>query len=47
MNALLASLLLLAVGEPVPPPPVPDAEVVRYLKPAELAEWHNSMRINA
>jgi hypothetical protein len=47
MNALLASLLMLAVGEPVPPPPVPDAEVVRYLKPAELAEWHNSMRVNA
>ena len=47
MNALLASLLMLAVGEPVPPPPVPDAEVVRHLKPAELAEWHNSMRVNA
>jgi hypothetical protein len=47
MNAFLASLLILAVGEPVPPPPVPDAEVVHYLKPAELAEWHNSMRINA
>jgi hypothetical protein len=37
---------MLAVGEPVPPPPVPDAEVVRHLKPAELAEWHNSMRVN-
>ena len=47
MNALLASLLMLAVGEPVPPPPVSDAEVVRQLKPAELAEWHNSMRVNA
>ena len=47
MNALLASLLMLAVGEPVTPPPVSDAEVVRQLKPAELAEWHNSMRVNA
>jgi hypothetical protein len=47
MYALLASFLMLAVGEPVPPPPVPDAEVVHQLKPAELAEWHNSMRVNA
>lgn len=47
MYALLASFLMLAVGEPVPPPPVPDAEVVHHLKPAELAEWHNSMRVNA
>ncbi len=47
MYALLASFLMLAAGEPVPPPPVPDAEVVRQLKPAELAEWHNSMRVNA
>ena len=47
MFALLASFLMLAVGEPVPPPPIPDSEVVRELKPAELAEWHNSMRVNA
>ncbi len=47
MYALLASFLMLAAGEPVPPPPVPDAEVVRQLKPSELAEWHNSMRVNA
>ena len=47
MFALLASFLMLAVGEPVPPPPIPDAEVLRQLKPAELAEWHNSMRVNA
>ena len=33
MYALLASFLMLAVGEPVPPPPVPDAEVVHHLKP--------------
>jgi len=45
MFALLASLLILAAGEPVAPPPVTDAEVVRHLKPAELAEWHNTMRI--
>ena len=47
MHAFLASFLLLAAGEPVTPPPVSDAEVVRQLSPAELAEWHNSMRINA
>lgn len=47
MHALLASLLILAAGEPVAPAPLPDAEVVRHLNPAELAEWYNSMRINA
>lgn len=47
MIALLASFLMLAAGEPVAPPPISDAEVVRELKPAELAEWHNAMRINA
>ncbi len=45
MFALLASLLMLAAGEPVAPPTVTDVEVVRQLKPAELAEWHNAMRI--
>jgi hypothetical protein len=44
MFALLASFLLLAAGEPVAPPAVTDAEVVRQLKPSELAEWHNAMR---
>lgn len=47
MSVLLASFLLLAAGEPAAPLSVPDAEVVHHLKPAELAEWHNSMRINA
>ncbi|MBM3867951.1 MAG: hypothetical protein FJ384_03360 [Verrucomicrobia bacterium] len=47
MIALLASFLMLAAGEPVAPPPISDAEVVRELKPAELAEWHNAMRINS
>ena len=46
MIALLASFLMLAVGEPVAPPAVNDAEVVRHLRPTELAEWHNAMRIN-
>lgn len=46
MNAFLASLMLIAAGEVAPPPPVPDAEVVRYLKPNELVEWNSSMRIN-
>jgi hypothetical protein len=45
MFALLASFLMLAAGEPVAPPAVTDVEVVRQLKPAELAEWHNAMRI--
>jgi hypothetical protein len=47
MLSILASLLLLAAGEPVAPPTVTDAEVVRLLKPAELAEWHNVMRVTA
>jgi len=48
MLALLASFLLLAAGEPVTPPTIPsDPEVVRLLKPAELAEWHNVMRVTA
>jgi len=47
MNAFLASLMLIAAGEVGPPPPVPDAEVVRYLKANELVEWNNAMRINA
>jgi len=46
-NALLASLIFLAAGEPVPPPPLSDAEILRQLKPAEVMEWHNSMRITA
>ena len=45
MFALLASFLMLAAGEPVASPPLDAAEVVRQLKPAELAEWHNAMRI--
>ena len=45
MFALLASFLMLAAGEPVTPPA--DAEVVRLLNPAELAEWHNVMRVTA
>lgn len=45
MFALLASFLLIAAGEPVAPPAVSDAEVVRLLKPTELAEWHNAMRV--
>lgn len=45
MFALLASFLMLAAGEPVALPELTPAEVVRELKPAELAEWHNAMRI--
>lgn len=46
MFALLASLMLAAAGE-VPPPPVfiPDAEVLRYLKPVEVKEWELYMRM--
>jgi len=47
MNAFLASLMLIAAGEVVPPPPVPDAEVVRYLKPNELVEWNGAMRLHS
>ncbi len=47
MFALLASLLTLAAGVAAAPPVVTDEEVVRQLKPAELAEWHNTMRITA
>ena len=46
MLALLASFLMLAAGEPVALPELTPAEVVRELKPAELAEWHNAIRIN-
>jgi hypothetical protein len=45
MFALLASFLMLAAGEPVDLPAVTDVEVVRLLKPVELAEWHNAMRV--
>ncbi len=46
MFVLLASLMLAAAGE-VPPPPafIADAEVVRYLKPAEAKEWELYMRM--
>ena len=47
MNVILASLMLIAAGEVVPPPPVPDAEVVRYLKPNELVEWNGAMRLHS
>ena len=48
MLAFLASLIFVAAGEVAPPPPpaIPDAEVVRYLKPTELVEWNNATRIN-
>lgn len=45
MNAFLASLLIFAVGEPVPPPPLTDAEVVLQLNQAELLDWHSAVRI--
>jgi len=47
MFALVASFLMLAAGEPVAPLTISDAEVVLELKPTELAEWHNAIRINA
>lgn len=48
MYAFLASLIFIAAGEVVPPPPsIPDAEVVRYLRTNELVEWSNSMRTNS
>lgn len=47
MYAFLASLIFVAAGEVAPPPPpaIPDAEVVRYLKPNELIEWNSAMRV--
>jgi hypothetical protein len=49
MFAFLASLIFVAAGEVTPPPPpaVPDAEVVRYLKANELVEWNNALRVTA
>jgi len=47
MFSLLATFLMLAAGEPVAPSELTPAEVVRELKPTELAEWHNVMRITA
>lgn len=49
MYAFLASLIFVAAGEVAPPPPpsIPDAEVVRYLKSNELVEWNSAMRITA
>ena len=48
MYALLASLIFVAAGELAAPPPpvVPAAQVVRYLKPTELNEWNRAMLIN-
>ena len=46
MHALLASFFLLAAGEVAPTAPVmPDAEVIKYLNPAELAEWASAQRL--
>lgn len=47
MHAFLASLIFVAAGEVAPPPPpaIPDAEVVRYLKPNELIEWNSAQRV--
>jgi hypothetical protein len=46
MLALLASLFVVAAGEPAAGPPlIPDAEVPRYLRTAELSEWGNSIRL--
>ena len=48
MYAFLASLIFIAAGEAPPPPPsIPDAEVVRYLRPNELVEWTSVLRINS
>jgi hypothetical protein len=49
MYAFLASLIFVAAGEVAPPPPptLPDTEVVRYLKPVELIEWNNALRITS
>ncbi len=46
MFALLASLFVVAAGEPAAGPPLlPDAEVYRYLRSGELSEWGNSLRM--
>jgi hypothetical protein len=47
MYAFLASLIFVAAGEVAPPPPpaIPDAEVVRYLKPNEMIEWNSALRV--
>ena len=48
MYAFLASLIFVAAGEVAPPPPsIPDAEVVRYLRSNELVEWSSAMRANS
>jgi hypothetical protein len=39
MFALLASFLMLAAGEPVAPPPLPDTEVITHLNSHEKNEW--------
>ena len=44
MFALLASLFVVAAGEPAAGPPlIPDAEVPRYLRTGELSEWGNAI----
>ncbi len=46
MFALLASLFVVAAGEPAAgPPALPDAEVTRYLRTGELSEWGNAFRM--
>jgi len=46
MLALLASLFVVAAGEPAAgPPTLPDAEVPRYLRTGELSEWGNAFRM--
>ena len=46
MFALLASLFVVAAGEPAAGPPLlPDVEVTRYLRTGELSEWGNAMRL--
>jgi hypothetical protein len=48
MYAFLASLIFVAAGEVAPPPPsIPDAEVVRYLRSNELVEWSSALRANS
>lgn len=46
MFALLASLFVVAAGEPAAgPPALPDTEVPRYLRTGELSEWGNAFRM--